>query len=157
MAAFSGTSYAVSTADHTRFKELQQDFKSGPEVTRACIKCHTEAAKQIHKTNHWTWEFLNPDNKQRLGKRNILNNFCITPQSNFAYCTACHIGYGWKDETFDFTSEESVDCLVCHDNSGTYQKKFRGAGVPDESVNLLKSARSVGMPRRRNCGGCHFP
>ena len=37
---------------------------------------NTEAAKQIQKTNHWTWEFLNPDNKQRLGKRNILNNFC---------------------------------------------------------------------------------
>ncbi len=101
-----GSAYATSTADHTKFKELQASFNTGPDVTRACIKCHTEAAKQIHKTKHWTWEFLNPDNKQRVGKRNILNNFCITPQSNFAYCSACHVGYGWKDENYDFTSDE---------------------------------------------------
>ena len=94
--------YATTTADHSKFKELQVNFGSGPEVTKACIKCHTEAAKQIHKTKHWTWEFLNPDNKQRVGKRNILNNFCITPKSNFAYCSACHVGYGWEDENFDF-------------------------------------------------------
>ena len=99
---------STSTADHTKFKQLKKNFKTGPEVTRACISCHTEAARQIHKTNHWTWEFLNPDNKQRLGKRNILNNFCITPQSNFAYCTACHIGYGWKDEIGKASCRERV-------------------------------------------------
>jgi len=156
MVAFSGTSYAVSTADHTKFKELQQDFKSGPEVTRACIKCHTEAAKQLHKTNHWTWEFLNPDNKQRLGKRNILNNFCITPQSNFAYCTGCHIGYGWKDESFDFTAEENVDCLVCHDSTGSYSKPPGKAGHPKDSVNLKYVAQNVDKTSRDTCGACHF-
>ena len=56
-----GSAFATSTADHSKFKELQNSFDSGPEVTKACIKCHTEAAKQIHKTKHWTWEFLNPD------------------------------------------------------------------------------------------------
>jgi octaheme c-type cytochrome (tetrathionate reductase family) len=68
----------------------------------------------------------------------------------------CHIGYGWEDEQFDFQDASRVDCLVCHDNSGTYLKKFRGAGVPDETVDLLAVARSVGMPRRQNCGSCHF-
>ena len=58
-----------STADHTKFKELQKNFKDGPEVTEACLECHTEAAKQVHATKHWTWEFLNPQNKQRLGKK----------------------------------------------------------------------------------------
>jgi cytochrome c2 len=56
--AISGTAAATtnsSTADHSKFKELQQNFKSGPEVTKACLKCHTEAAKQIQKTTHWTW------------------------------------------------------------------------------------------------------
>ena len=103
---------ATTTADHSKFKELDKEFTSGPEVTKACLGCHTEAAKQIHKTKHWKWEFLNPENNQRLGKKNILNNFCITPQSNFAYCTSCHVGYGWKDTNFDFTVEENVDCLV---------------------------------------------
>jgi hypothetical protein len=41
-----------STADHVKFKELQRSFASGPEVTKACLSCHTEAAKQIHKTKH---------------------------------------------------------------------------------------------------------
>ena len=156
MLIFTGTSYAVSTADHAKFKELQKDFKSGPEVTRACLKCHTEAAKQIHKTNHWTWEFLNPDNKQRLGKRNILNNFCITPQSNYAYCTACHIGYGWKDEKFDFTSEENVDCLVCHDTTGAYNKPPGKAGYPKDGIDLKYVAQNVGATSRDTCGACHF-
>ena len=71
-----------TTADHTKFKELQQQFKSGPEVTKACLSCHTEAAKQVHRTKHWTWEFMNPENKQRLGKKNVINNFCISIPSN---------------------------------------------------------------------------
>ena len=72
-----GVALATSTADHGKFKELQKHFESGPEVTKACIQCHNKAAKQIHKTKHWTWEFLNPDNKQRLGKKNIVNNYCL--------------------------------------------------------------------------------
>ena len=43
----------TTTADHTKFKELQKEFKSGPEVTRVCLACHTEAAGQIHRTKHW--------------------------------------------------------------------------------------------------------
>jgi len=153
---FSGPAQAVSTADHGKFKELQQKFGTGPEVTRACLKCHTEAAKQIHKTKHWTWEYLNPDNKQRLGKKNILNNYCITPQSNYAHCTSCHIGYGWRDENFDFTSEENVDCLVCHDTTGDYLKSGDNAGNPKETVDLTYVAQNVGKTSRDTCGACHF-
>jgi len=155
-ALIAGAANATSTADHTKFKELQVSFESGPEVTSACIKCHTEAARQIHKTKHWTWEFLNPDNKQRVGKRNILNNFCITPQSNFAYCSACHVGYGWKDENFDFTSEENVDCLVCHDTTGEYSKPPGNAGFPKDTVDLAYVAQNVGKTSRDTCGACHF-
>ena len=64
-----------STADHSKFKELKKKFKSGPEVTKACLQCHTEAAKQVHATKHWTWEYLNPVTKQKLGKKNVINNF----------------------------------------------------------------------------------
>ncbi|MGD2119736.1 MAG: hypothetical protein PVG66_15365, partial [Chromatiales bacterium] len=31
-----------STADHSKFDELKGPFNNGPEVTRACLKCHTE-------------------------------------------------------------------------------------------------------------------
>lgn len=145
-----------STADHSKYKELDRAFATAPEVTKACLECHTEAAKQIHKTKHWTWEFLNPENKQRLGKKNILNNFCITPQSNYAACAACHIGYGWKDENFDFTAQDKVDCLVCHDTTGTYSKPPGKAGYPADFVDLKKVALKVGKTSRDSCGACHF-
>lgn len=159
-----------STADHGKFKELDKDFATGPEVTNACLTCHTEAAKQIHKTTHWTWEFLNPDSKQRLGKKNVINNFCTAVPSNYTFCTACHVGYNWRDDKFDFTSEENVDCLVCHDTTGTYKKLPGLAGHPAyeemefppksgkmvKPVDLKKVAQGVGPTSRKTCGACHF-
>ncbi len=63
------------TADHSKFKQLQQPFSSGPEVTRACLGCHTEAALQFHKTIHWTWKDPS-DDSGKTGKAGItLNNF----------------------------------------------------------------------------------
>ena len=159
-----------STADHSKFKELQKDFKSGPEVTEACLSCHTEAAKQVHQTQHWKWEFLNPKTNQKLGKKHVINNFCTAVPSNYEFCTACHVGYGWKDDKFDFTSEKNVDCLVCHEQTGTYKKLPGLAGhavyqdmeFPPKSgkivkaVDLKKIAQSVSKTTRNNCGTCHF-
>ncbi|MCW9046009.1 MAG: tetrathionate reductase family octaheme c-type cytochrome [Alphaproteobacteria bacterium] len=142
-----------STADHSKFEELKGPFKSGPEVTKACLKCHTEAAKQVHKTTHWTWQFKNEDTGQLLGKRNVVNNFCISTQSNIGACSSCHVGYGWKDKTYDFTVEENVDCLVCHDKTGAYDKKKLREG---KTSMLAKSAQTVGRTSRTSCGACHF-
>ncbi len=50
--------------------------------------------------------------------------------------------------------EEAVDCLVCHDNTGTYVKGL--AGIPVEGVDLLEVAQNVAAPTRENCGSCHF-
>jgi len=160
----------TSTADHTKFKELQRPFATGPDVTKACLVCHTEAAKQIHKSKHWTWEFLNPESKQRLGKKNIVNNFCTAVPSNYTFCSACHVGYGWKDQNFDFKSETNVDCVVCHDTTGTYRKLPGWSGHPPykdtefpphsgkivKAPNLMKVAQNVGKTSRATCGACHF-
>jgi len=63
------------TADHSKFKSLQQTFSSGPEVTAACLGCHTEAAMQFHKTIHWTWKDPS-DVSGKTGKAGLtLNNF----------------------------------------------------------------------------------
>ena len=144
---------AVSTADHSKFKALEGPFETGPEVTRACLTCHTEAAKQIHKTKHWTWSAVNERTGQKLGKRNVINNFCISTQSNIAACSSCHAGYGWKDDSFDFASEENVDCLVCHDTTYTYDRNRLREG---RSVNLRLIAGKVGRTSRATCGTCHF-
>ena len=64
------------TADHSKFEILQQKFKSGPEVTEACLSCHTEAALQFHKTIHWTWMDPNTQKDSKLGKGGLsINNF----------------------------------------------------------------------------------
>lgn len=161
---------APATADHSKFKQLSGPFENGPAVTEACLECHTEAAKQLHDTTHWTWAFENSLTGQKLGKKNVVNNFCVATASNWARCTSCHIGYGWKDETFDLTSEKHVDCLACHDNTGTYRKFPTGAGHPNyvpkkwppkkgklwPAPDLAKIAQSIGMPTRDNCGACHF-
>ncbi len=160
---------AVAT-DHSGYKELQQPFKSGPEVTRACLVCHKDAASQVMKTKHWTWQSLNPQTGQMLGKKTLVNNFCIGVASNYPYCTSCHVGYGWKDRNFDFSKAENVDCLACHDTTGTYRKPSGLAGHPVyeemefppgsgeimHPVDLRKVARKVGFPSRYNCGACHF-
>jgi len=161
---------ADSTADHTKFAILQQDFKTAPDVTKACLSCHTQAAQQLMHTTHWTWEYVNPRTGQVLGKRNVINNFCIALSSNWPRCTSCHTGYGWKDNTFDFTNEENVDCLVCHDTTGTYKKFPTGAGHPTyepkefppgsghvwEPPDLSYVAQHVGPTSRSTCGACHF-
>jgi len=121
---------SLSTADHTKFKELDGPFATGPEVTKACLGCHTEASKQIHKTKHWNWDVVNPSTGRQLGKKNIINNFCGSVVSNEARCTSCHIGYGWEDGKFDFAAQENVDCLVCHDTTTKYRKFTASAGQP---------------------------
>ena len=63
-----------STADHSRFQELDRKFVSGPEVTKACLKCHNLAASQFHDTIHWTWNGRKTDKKSE-GKGKTLNNF----------------------------------------------------------------------------------
>ncbi|HEX8987729.1 MAG TPA: tetrathionate reductase family octaheme c-type cytochrome, partial [Rhodocyclaceae bacterium] len=159
-----------TTADHGKFKVLQQTFKTGPEVTKACLSCHTEAARQVQHTKHWTWEYVDPKTGKKLGKRNLINNYCTTPISNEKDCMACHAGYGWKDQSFDFSVQENVDCLVCHDTTGTYRKlpgdaghpvyqrvEFpRGSGKFVEAVDLAKVAQNVGKTSRTTCGSCHF-
>jgi len=142
--------------DHSR---IEGPFASGPEVTKACLECHEGEATDVMKTSHWTWtvdqEVPGKGMIQR-GKKNVINNFCVSVSSNWPRCTSCHIGYGWKDDTFDFTDMTKVDCLVCHDTTGTYKKIPTGAGMPVEEVDLLNVARNVGEPSRQTCGTCHF-
>lgn len=155
------------TADHSKHQALQQTFATPQEVTKACLSCHNEASKQVHKTIHWTWK--DPaDPKGQMGKGGItFNNFCIAIPSNEPRCTSCHAGYGWKNGDYDFSSEANVDCLVCHDRTGSYKKHPAMAGFPvTESTefggekfdppNYNAIAASVGRPTRDNCGACHF-
>jgi octaheme c-type cytochrome (tetrathionate reductase family) len=134
-------------------------FKTAHDVTKACLECHEQAAKEIMGTVHWTWSkgpvvIPGHNQPQLVGKRNLINNFCIGIDGNWRTCTSCHAGYGWKDDGFDFADVRNVDCLICHDWSGTYAKA--DYGYPAKDVDLLAVARNVGYPRRENCGICHI-
>ena len=139
---------------------VRGEFKTGQDVTRACLECHPDAAADIMKTTHWTWEskaFDVPwrDTPVTIGKINQINNFCIGSQGNENKCMSCHAGYGWEQgrETA-LANAENVDCLACHADTGAYGKGT--FGNPAEGVDLLAAARSVRAPTRENCGKCHF-
>lgn len=63
-----------TTADHRKFEALKREFRTGPEVTKACLSCHTEAARQIHGTIHWTWRSEKAE-AAGFGKATAINNF----------------------------------------------------------------------------------
>jgi octaheme c-type cytochrome (tetrathionate reductase family) len=121
----------------------------------SCLGCHSWADDMMD-TIHWTWEHTDAVTGQEDGKVNVINNYCVAVSSNEPRCTSCHIGVGWRDDTFDFTDKSKIDCLVCHDGTGTYKKTPTGAGAPDPTVDLLAVANSASIPDRNNCGICHF-
>lgn len=159
-----GSRSSKSTTDHSKLKELQGPFSSGPEVTRACLGCHNRAGEQFIHNKHWTWKYTDPKTGQHLGKSVLVNNFCTNARGNEGMCAQCHAGYGMKDSNYDFSNQENIDCLVCHESTGDYYKlpPTRGnkacavmfEGKPP--IDWVKSAQSVGLSARSNCGSCHF-
>ncbi len=147
------------TTDHTRHKALKQPFVSGPEVTKACLSCHNEAAVQFHKTIHWTW--LADGGKGKAGYS--INNFCISSnRQTDKGCMSCHPGWG--------NAKEAVNCLVCHGQKTINWEEafedfnaFRGSEDPEEleiakeiGSEIQAAVQQVGLPTRKNCGSCHF-
>ncbi len=147
----------LPSTDHSAL--MKGPYEDGPAVTRACLECHKDAGQQMLQSAHFTWEsppveMAGHSEPVVLGKKYAVNNFCIGISSNWPACTSCHAGYGWEDDSYDFSKVEHVDCLVCHDNSGAYVKTISGQPSPD--VDLVEVAQSVGGPSRNNCGTCHF-
>jgi octaheme c-type cytochrome (tetrathionate reductase family) len=155
-----------TTADHSQFKALQQAFASGPEISKACISCHTKAADQLKETLHWTWLDPNSPKDNQRGKAGYsLNNFCISANGmNDHHCNECHIG--WNAEG----KKTEIDCLRCHGQKKiNWEEVFEdykylteskdpeeNALAKDAQAEIQEAAQSVGRPTRKNCGSCHF-
>ena len=133
---------------------------NGYEGAHSCMVCHTDAGPELMGSAHWNWQGVASNMQdhegETHGKTDLINNFCIAIPSNEGRCTQCHAGIGWKDKSFDFGSYGAMDCLICHDTTGTYKKAPKTAGAPDPSVDLQLVAKNVGKPSRVNCGKCHF-
>jgi octaheme c-type cytochrome (tetrathionate reductase family) len=134
---------------------------SPQEVTRTCLGCHPRVGQDVLKTAHWNWKGYSPtlkgyEHRVDISLTVMVNNACIAIGPNLQECASCHIGYGWVDAKFDFASPANIDCLVCHDTTGTYRKDPGKGGLPDPSLDLAAIAQKVGRPSRRACGSCHF-
>jgi len=132
------------------------------EGTKSCLVCHGKLADEFLTTAHFKWEgdaanIVNVAPGTIHGKNDIINNFCVAVPSNEGRCTQCHAGYGYKDDTFDFGDPENIDCLVCHDQTDTYAKDLKTAGLPVPGIDLNAVARSVAThaPTIENCIDCH--
>jgi hypothetical protein len=140
--------------------------------TGQCLNCHSWLAGEVMSTGHWKWKgtvanIVGPvDLRGRThGKLDLINNFCQAVPANEGRCSQCHIGYGWADKSFDFGNPRNIDCLACHDQTGTYEKVQAPspeqplAGGPKPGLDLDAIARSVGMnegkPPRSTCVFCH--
>jgi octaheme c-type cytochrome (tetrathionate reductase family) len=153
-----------STTDHSKLEALKGPFANGSEVTKACLTCHNTAGHQFMKSIHWTWEYKNTHTGQVLGKENVVNNFCTNAKGNEGMCAMCHTSYNWTGGAAELKDQNNIDCLVCHEQTGTYYKMPPGKGMPSCGVmfeglkpfDLAKVAQSVARPERQNCGGCHF-
>jgi len=149
-----------SSAKNSHENRITGPFDSGMSVTTTCLRCHERQARDFIQHEHWTWADTQhvPGRKEEIeiGKKGGFNNFCIAVTSNWPACTSCHTGYGWKDESFDFDNIGNIDCLVCHDTTGTYEKDPTGAGMPVDGIDLVKIAKNVGRTSRSTCGSCHF-
>lgn len=149
----------TKSVDHSIFEVLNKDFNNPREITAACISCHNQTHKEVMKSNHWNWEkpeYIEGRGIVYLGKKNAINNFCISAEGNEESCAKCHIGFGMTSSNFSFTDSTNIDCLVCHDQTGTYMKAPEKGGAPVMTLNFRNIARNVGMPTRENCGVCHF-
>ncbi len=133
------------------------------EGTESCLNCHGKLADEVLGTAHFKWEGVAANIEGFEGgihgKNDILNNFCIAIPTNEPRCTQCHAGYGYANDSYDFGDPENIDCLVCHDQTGTYAKDLKTAGLPVPTVDLNAVARSVaqnsGKPTIDNCIDCH--
>jgi octaheme c-type cytochrome (tetrathionate reductase family) len=160
---------AFAATDHTTL--VKGPFKSGEQVTKACLQCHQKQANDFIKTTHWTWKGI-PNHIKGMekstaeyGKANMLNAVCTSIEGGkdgivHEQCSKCHAGYGWARTTFDFTDTGKVDCLVCHAKKGNYARSVGGSvdmkAIEKGSLNLELAAQSVGVPGRANCGYCHY-
>ena len=154
------------TVDHKKIEALQKPFRSGVEVTQACLSCHSEADEQLHETIHWTWLAHKNKTGTQMGKAGYsLNNFCISAnKTEDKGCMSCHPGWGKKTD--------AINCLVCHGQKTlNWDEAFEDLNafledakadpeakeLADEiQAEIQAAVQNIGSPTRKNCGSCHF-
>ncbi|MEJ2515580.1 MAG: tetrathionate reductase family octaheme c-type cytochrome [Gammaproteobacteria bacterium] len=137
----------------------ENDYTGG----ESCMSCHGDIGDMVLMSGHWNWQGTATNiegfEAEELGKNQIINNFCVAVPTNEGRCAQCHIGVGYSSNSFDFGDRNNIDCLSCHDQTGTYAKAKTPDGRPAEGVDVKAVAQSVaengGLPTRKACLFCH--
>ena len=145
----------ASTADHSSFDVLQQTFKSGRELTKACLSCHNLAAKQVHTSTHWNWEFANGKTGQLLGKRNVLNSTLIAIASNGTCSSFAGFrrkvgeipaaGAGLARKSMNVRSFLDTNILVYTDDSGAPEKREAALDLVESALDQAGAKELLGI------------
>lgn len=148
------------TPDHSDLV-IASENSSLKAIMGECIRCHERSTADVLDSAHWNWAGHSPEvggyeNSASLGLNTLVNNYMFGTGPNKEYCAACHIGTEPLPDRAEDRDPATVDCLICHDTTGTYVKKIGGGGSPVGGIDLVAIAQSVGRPSRAKCGACHF-
>ncbi len=131
-------------------QRIQGPFSSLAEVNRACMKCHQQQVDDIKKSVHWTWQRKRIINGKTVlsSMDSDLSRYAIAAKNNPKVCHRCHIGtFPGKPFLFNSTNQP-VNCLICHDTTGLYG--------PEVDMSMLERiARRAGRSSVHNCLACH--
>ncbi len=131
-------------------QKIQGPFSSLLEANRACMKCHQQQVDDIKKSVHWTWQRKRTINgKMVLSTLNSdLSRFAIAAKNNPDVCHRCHIGTFPGNPFLLTTTNQPVNCLICHDTTGLYSP-----GVEPSRLEMI--AHLAGRSSVHNCLICH--
>jgi hypothetical protein len=135
-------------------QSLTGPFADARAVTEQCLSCHARQGEDILQSSHWTWERsrLIGTERRTFAKKTGLTTFAVSVTANPSRCMTCHISTTLLSGRHDPSAAADIDCLVCHDTTGTYQRVL---GAPVKSLDLTRIAANVGTPRPANCLTCH--
>ena len=79
---YGGSAFAAKAGKgaSAHLKHLKGPYPTGLSVTKACLKCHKKAAKEVLSSAHWLWRGPTPfmkghEDEKGIGKKNLINNF----------------------------------------------------------------------------------
>ena len=144
--------------DHT--ENVSGPFENSQQVTEECLLCHEDVGEEVLQSNHWNWLSSNltqSDYNKELSEINFpINSFCIAVIGDTSACITCHLAEELKKDSFEFNEAANIDCLVCHEQTGTYVKAPLEKLNDTTEIDLLTISQSVAKPTSKNCGTCHF-
>ncbi len=154
LAAFLYLSIETCLASPTEHGQITGPFTDAQAVTLQCLHCHAQQGADILQSSHWTWQRPHRINAgiQNFAKKNDLSTFAIDVTSNPGRCMTCHISTNLLSGRHNPNSAADIDCLVCHDTTGTYRRTL---GAPENDIDLVRIAQNVGVPTPDNCLTCH--